>query len=43
MASVAINQMAPDFQLLDFQGNLFKLSDFKAKKHVLLVLNRGFV
>jgi peroxiredoxin len=43
MASVAVNQPAPDFTLNDFNGKTFKLSDFKNEKHVLLVLNRGFV
>jgi peroxiredoxin len=43
MASVEVNQPAPDFTLNDFDGKEFKLSDFKNDKHVLLVLNRGFV
>lgn len=43
MASVQVNQPAPDFTLKDFEGNTFTLSDYKADKNVLLVLNRGFV
>lgn len=43
MASVEVNQPAPDFTLNDYDGKPFKLSDFKNDKHVLLVLNRGFV
>jgi len=43
MASVEVNKQAPDFELKDFKGNAFKLSDFKGKSNVLIVLNRGFV
>jgi peroxiredoxin len=34
---------APDFQLADTRGTLVQLSDFRTKKNVVLVLNRGFV
>lgn len=43
MASVEVNKKAPDFQLPDYKGDLFKLSDWEGKKNILLVLNRGFV
>lgn len=43
MASVEVNKVAPDFTLMDFNGNPFQLSTFKKSKNVLLVLNRGFV
>jgi peroxiredoxin len=43
MASMEINQQAPDFEIEDFKGNKFKLSSFRGKKNVLIVLNRGFV
>jgi len=43
MAIVEVNKIAPDFTLLDLNGNLFQLSTFKGSKNVLLVLNRGFV
>lgn len=43
MTSVAVNQQAPDFVLLDYEGSEFKLSKFKNEKNILLVLNRGFV
>lgn len=43
MASVDVNKQAPDFALNDFKGNVFKLSDFRGKSNVLIVLNRGFV
>jgi peroxiredoxin len=37
-----ILDFATDFELMDTQGKLVKLSDYKGKKNVLLVLNRGF-
>lgn len=39
---VKLNQPAPDFTLADFNGNEVSLSDFRGKKNVLLVFNRGF-
>jgi peroxiredoxin len=39
---VAINTPALDFTLLEFNGNRFVLSEYKTKKNVLLVFNRGF-
>jgi peroxiredoxin len=35
-------QMAPDFNLVDSEGKVFRLSDLRGKKNVLLVFNRGF-
>lgn len=43
MPKVALNVPAPDFGLLDYQGKMVRLSDFKNKSNVLLVFNRGFV
>ena len=43
MARVEVNKEASDFSLLDFEGNLFRLSSFQGEKHVLLVFNRGFM
>lgn len=43
MARVEVNQNAPDFEIEDFKGEKFKLSNFKGKSNVLIVLNRGFV
>lgn len=43
MPSVSVNQKAPDFTLLDYEGAQFRLSDYRGKKNVLLVLNRGFI
>ncbi len=34
--------LAPDFALTDTQGNTVRLSDYRGKKTVVLVLNRGF-
>ena len=42
MPKVALNTPAPDFSLQNFQGETVRLSDFRAKSHVLLVFNRGF-
>jgi peroxiredoxin len=33
---------APDFSATDSEGRLIRLSDFKGKKKVVLVFNRGF-
>jgi peroxiredoxin len=42
MSIVEVNKKAPDFQIDDFKGNNFKLSDYKEKKNILIILNRGF-
>ena len=34
---------APDFSLQSFDGQPFSLSTFCARKHVVLVFNRGFL
>ena len=34
---------APDFPLIDTDGNRISLSDYRGKKHVVLVFNRGFM
>lgn len=39
---IAVNLAVFDFTLDDWQGNPVSLSDFKGKKHVVVVLNRGF-
>jgi len=39
---VELNQAAPDFDLADFNGNKIHLSDFRGRKNVLLIFNRGF-
>ena len=43
MASIEVNQEAPDFEIEDFKGNKFKLSSFRGNSNILMVLNRGFV
>jgi peroxiredoxin len=34
--------IAPDFALADTQSNMLCLSDYRGKKHVVLVFTRGF-
>ena len=33
---------APDFALQDTKGNMICLSDYRGRKHVVLVFTRGF-
>jgi len=35
--------IAPDFSAKDSEGRTIRLSNFKGKKNVVLVFNRGFV
>jgi peroxiredoxin len=42
MPKIALNSLAPDFQLEDFKGQSRRLSDFEGEKNVILVFNRGF-
>jgi len=42
MSIVELNKPAPDFTLTDFNGNEIRLSDFKGRKNIFLVFNRGF-
>ena len=37
------NIPAPDFELIDTNDQMIRLSDYQGKKLVVLVLNRGFV
>jgi len=41
---IAKNQIfvAPDFSMKDSDGREVRLADYKGKKNVVLVLNRGF-
>lgn len=43
MPKVAVDLPAPDFSLEDYQGQVVTISDFRSKKNVLLVFNRGFM
>jgi peroxiredoxin len=37
------NETAPDFALADLNGEAVRLSDFKGRKHVVLVFNRSLM
>jgi peroxiredoxin len=43
MPRVFLDQIAPEFSLPDFSGDVVSLSDFRGSKNVLLVFNRGFL
>jgi peroxiredoxin len=43
MKKLAEQVQAPDFELKDTQGNLVRLSDYRGKQPVVLVLTRGFI
>jgi peroxiredoxin len=42
MSEIAINTLAPDFELTDAAGKPVRLSDFRGR-NILLVFNRGFM
>jgi len=42
MSKVVLNAPAPDFSLADYRGRRVRLSDYRHRKCVVLVLNRGF-
>ena len=39
---VAPTPIAPDFTATDSEGRTIRLSDYKGKKNIVLVFNRGF-
>jgi len=43
MARVEVNTKAPDFTLSDMNGAPVSLADYRGRKHVMVVFNRGFV
>ena len=43
MSKVELHTPAPDFSLTEFRGEKVSLSQFRNKKNVLLVFNRGFL
>lgn len=40
---IEVGQEAPDFSVPDFRGDTVRLSDFRGKANVVLVLNRGLI
>lgn len=40
---IELYQQSPDFELVAQNGKLFRLSDYRDKKNLILVFNRGFV
>ena len=42
MSEIALGNPAPEFVLNDFNGRIYRLSDYKGKKHVILAFLRGF-
>jgi peroxiredoxin len=42
MASTKTASLAPDFTATDSEGEKVRLSDYRGKKNVVLVFNRGF-
>ena len=43
MSSGVKGSVAPDFSLIDVDGETVRLSDYRGIKHVILVFNRGFM
>jgi peroxiredoxin len=41
-SKIIIGELAPDFESEDTHGRNIRLSDFRGKNLVVLVLNRGF-
>ena len=42
MNDIGLGKQAPDFTINDFNGQPYKLSDYRGKKHVVLAFLRGF-
>lgn len=42
MSVINKQAIAPDFALEDLTGQVVRLSDYRGRKHVVLVFNRGF-
>jgi len=38
---IRVNAIAPDFELPDLNSRPVRLSDYRGRKHILLVFNRG--
>jgi len=43
MPKVQLNTPAPDFTLSDVNDKSVRLADFRGRKNVVLVFNRGFL
>ncbi len=43
MSKQQIDVLAPDFELNDISNNKISLSNYRDKKNVLIVFNRGFM
>ena len=39
---VQVGQVAPDFRLIDEQGTIHQLSQYRGKKNIVLVVYRGY-
>ncbi len=42
MTDIGLGKQAPDFTINDFNGQPYKLLDYRGKKHVVLAFLRGF-
>ena len=42
MAGHGIGKTAPDFSMKDSEGRMVRLSDYRGRKNIVLVFNRGF-
>jgi peroxiredoxin len=43
LKSIEKIELAPDFELVDNQGNTVTLSEYRGRQPVVLVLTRGFI
>lgn len=41
--TIPLDKPAPGFKLEDFNGRSVQLKDFRGRRHVVLVFNRGFL
>jgi peroxiredoxin len=42
MLNVKQAAIAPDFSVIDSEGKIVRLSEYRGEKHIVLVFNRGF-
>jgi len=43
MTKQQINILAPNFELVDINGDMISLSNYRDTKNVLILFNRGFM